>query len=103
MQDIVISIDEMGDMRFLVGELGAGFMPGDATIRRASHVEPVSPMLRAVFHTLRYMFGEKGKIAAFTRLWPCLWRINLSPVSGPILPDTYRNRQAAIDAEILWL
>jgi hypothetical protein len=42
-------------------------------------------------------------MASFTRLWPCLWQINLGPIGGPVLDATYRNRQAAIDAEVVWL
>jgi hypothetical protein len=70
---------------------------------RASHVEPVNGALRMLFYALRAVFGEYGRMGAFTRTLPCLWRVNLCPVTGPILPITYRDRSQAIQAEIEWL
>jgi hypothetical protein len=78
-------------------------MTEGALVRRASHVEPVSKTLRVIFHGLRSMFGEYGWVADFTRRWSCAWRINLAPISGPTLPQTYNNRAEAIDAEINYL
>ena len=75
---------------------------GTTTTRRASHVLPVNPTLRAIFRWLRDRFGEKGIIATFTRRWPCLWQADLAPSNGPVL-GPFRNRQDAIDAEIAWL
>src|ERR1700722_3126134 len=104
MERIVFSIDDAnGDIRFLVNNLSRSFVDESSTIRRASHVEPINAFLRIVFYTLRFLFGEYGRMGQFTRVWPCLWRINLSPVSGPILPTVYRDRQKAIQAEIGWL
>lgn len=103
MKTMKVSMDEFGTLTFLVDADTEAFLNASSVVRRASHVEPVSPILRAVFHGLRRMFGEKGRMATFTRLWPCLWQINLSPIGGPILDATYRNRQAAIDAEIFYL
>lgn len=103
MQPIIIKLDEDGAMRFLVNEDTAGFVTTDSQVRRASHVEPDSLILRGVFHTLRFMFGEKGRMAQFTRIWPCIWRTNLAPSGGPILPDRWRDRNQAIEAEIAYL
>lgn len=100
---ITISIDDEANVRFLVGELGSPFIDDASIIRRASHVEPVNPLLCRLFHVLRTYFGESGKVATFTRSWPCGWCVNLSPVSGPILPETWYNRESAIQAEIDWL
>jgi hypothetical protein len=103
MKTMKVSMDETGTLTFLVDADTQALLNESSTVQRASHVEPVSRTLRAVFHGLRGLFGEKGWMAAFTRLWPCLWQINLAPIGGPILDSTYRNRQAAIDAEILYL
>jgi hypothetical protein len=101
---VTFSIDDSnGDVSFLVNDATAVFIDESSTICRASHVEPVNPLLRAVFYTLRAVFGEYGRIGACTRAWACLWRINLSPVNGPILPAEYSNRADAITAEIAWL
>lgn len=103
MQPVTVHITEDGTIRFLVNEDSKPFLTEDAVVRRASHVEPTQAILRLLFHGLRFIFGEKGWMADFTRRWPCEWRINLSPIHGPILPGTYCNRQAAIDAEVLYL
>ena len=103
MKTLHVSMDASGTLTFLVDADTQALLNESSVIQRASHVEPVSRPLRAGFHGLRSLFGEKGRIANFTRLWPCLWQINLSPINGPILDTTYRNRQAAIDAEIVWL
>jgi hypothetical protein len=100
---IMFSIDSNGDTRFLVNELSNGFLNCDSTVRRASHVEPVNPFLRVLFTLLRYQFGDTGKVAAFTRNWDCAWRVNLTPVHGPIVPVDFASRQSAIDFEIDWL
>lgn len=101
-QPTTVIIKPNGTIRFLVSEGSKPFLDG-AVVRRASHIEPVNPIMRYVFYMLRHWFGEKGKMAEFTRLWPCLWRINLAPIGQGILPNTYRNRQAAINAEIGYL
>lgn len=101
MATTVVTIAPDGTIRFLVSESTAPLITDEnAVVRRASHVEPVSVPLRYAFHGLRSMFGEKGWMAGFTRRWPCLWRINLAPTGGPILPSTYRDRAEAIAAEI---
>ena len=103
MKTLHVSMDASGTLTFLVDADTQALLNESSVIQRASHVEPVSRPLRAVFHALRHLFGEKGHMATFTRLWPCLWRINLAPIDGPVLDATYRNRQTAIDAEIVWL
>lgn len=103
MQPVTIRIKADGTMRFLVNADSTIFLTEASKVRRASHVEPIQPTLRFVFHGLRKTFGEKGRMAAFTRLWPCLWRVNLAPISGPILPEMFYDRQEAIDREVEYL
>ena len=76
---------------------------GRVTTRRASHVEPRDKTLRFHFHMLRYIFGDKGRMSEFTRHWPCTWRVNLTPVGGPVMSHRWQLRQDAIDAEVEWL
>ena len=70
--------------------------------RRASHIEPCSRHLRALFHLRRSVSLHSGWLAEWTRLWPCTWRVNLSPSGGPTFGQ-YTNRQQAIAAEHAWL
>ena len=80
----------------LFAELGA------SEIRRASHVEPCNAALRFAFHFLRSVFGESGTVAEWTRNFRGSWRINMSPVNGPILSQHYSSRAEAITAEVEW-
>lgn len=57
--------------------------PG-AIVARISHIEPCQFALRAVFHLLRWVFGDEGRVAQWTRTWRCLWRVNFRPIRGPI-------------------
>lgn len=102
MQPITITIED-GAVRFLLNEDTAPLVEDGATVRRASHVEPANVVLRAVFHSLRLIFGEYGRVSELTRLFPCLWRVNLAPSNGPVLPGRWTDRKQAIDAEIVWL
>lgn len=104
MEHVTISIDDnTGNITFLVSELSRVFLDDTSTVKRASNVEPVNVLLRGAFYMLRFAFGEYGTVGEFTRVWPCAWRVNLSPVDGPILPELYSNRGEAIEAEIVWL
>ncbi len=104
MDHVMFSVDESnGDVRFLVNDLSKDFVTKESNVSRASHVEPCNPVLRVVFYTLRYFFGEWGKVGEFTRRWSCLWRVNLAPVGGPIIPVEWASRQSAIDFEVNWL
>ncbi len=102
-QPIDITVDQDGTVRFLLVEGAEAFLDGNALVRRASHVQPVNPIIRWVFFSLRHYFGEKGWMASFTRLWPVLWEVNLSPIGGPILDKVYCNRDNAINAEVEWI
>jgi hypothetical protein len=89
---------------------------GEVITRRASHVEPANWALRFIFSLLRTLSADTSIVAAWTRTWRCLWRINTSPVGGPILTwadvdqysrdariATWHYRPNAIDAEIMFL
>ena len=103
MQTVTISITEDGSTRFLVSECTRHLLTDTSVIQRASNVEPVRYTLRLAFHGLRLIFGDYGRVAEFTRHWNCVWRVNLAPIGGPVLPGRWRNRQDAIDAEIAHL
>lgn len=123
---VTVTIEDDGALTFLATPEADIFLEQGKTItRRASHVEPVTLLPRLLFHFLR-LFGNKNKIAAWTRTWRCLWQVNTKPVGGPVLrmkhkfpemaqwyannyPEygeqeaTWGNRQEAIDAEIQFL
>ena len=102
--ELTFVIDESGDMKFLVPEfMSESPLLDGANVSRASHVEPGNVILRIIFHGLRQILGDKGRMSEFTRRWNCLWRVNTKPVGGPILAGRYRNRKDAIEAEIIFL
>jgi hypothetical protein len=120
---LTVTIDENGDLLYLKSDSADVLLEcGEVVQKRASHVEPASRDLRILFHALRFIFGDKGRVSEWTRNWFCLWRVNTAPVGGPILTwgDTawgrehmalamldnvavWIDRQAAIDAEIEFL
>jgi hypothetical protein len=117
---VTITIDENGDQVFLKTDSADVFLEqGEVITRRASHVEPADFWRRLAFSVLRKLTPDTSRIAAWTRTWNCLWRVNTKPVGGPILthfhvkPETqslmwdaiawFPNRQDAIDAEVQFL
>ena len=105
MQHAMITINEStGDTRFLVSALTGGLIEkGVSIVRRASHVEPAKFWPRVIFKFIRFFSLDDSEIAEWTRNWNCCWRVNLGPVSGPVLPGIWSNRRDAIEAEIEWL
>ncbi len=74
---------------------------GAKSRKRASHVEPVNPVLRWLFRCLRAATHHReGAVAAFTRRWPCDWQATI--IAGPTL-GPFRTRKEAIEAEVAWL
>ena len=45
--------------------------------QRFSEILPVNPVKRAAFRVLRRLFGETGRVAAWTRSWAVLWRAEI--------------------------
>lgn len=104
MSTITVTIDENGDQVFLKGHGADVFCDiGETKTQRASHVEPDNVVLRRLFHFIRQNCTDASLLAAFTRIWPCLWRVNTAPVGGPVLEGRWRNREAAIAAEVTFL
>ena len=66
---------------------------------RLSHIEPNGFVLRLLFHSVRRI-----GIVEWTRRWSCHWRVNMSPVDGPVIPMPRRSsRAAALAVERNWL
>lgn len=99
-----IAVDDNGSLSY-IQDSEISFLKdlGKASVRRASHVEPDSFLLRTLFHQMRKVFGETGRVAEWTRSWKCLWRVNMKPSKGPILPERWVNRKDALNSEVAWL
>lgn len=66
---------------------------------RFSEIVPTRWTLFIAFRILRFLFGEEGSVAAWTRAWPCEWmgQILIGNHRGEVMVD--RSRQAIIDWE----
>ena len=69
-------------------------------VRRASHVEPVAFVPRALFYAIRLIVRDESRAAEWTRCWPVVWQARIfdGPTLGP-----YDARSAAIEAEVEWI
>lgn len=104
MRAITIMITEGGDQIFLDSPGAAVFCEaGSSTMRRASNILPDALLLRLLFLAIRAVVPDTSRLAGWTRSWQCLWRIDTSPVGGPILAARYNVRANAIEAEIRFL
>ena len=114
---LTVTIDEDGNLTYLkTSEHDIFAEMGEVVTKRASHVEPATFWLRVAFRFLR-VFGDKTRVAEWTRRWTCEWLVDTRPVGGPILEwhhvysfrpgdhriATWLDRQLAIDAEIKFL
>jgi hypothetical protein len=84
MKILTLTIDEQGVTYVKPHGEDPLFELGNTITKRASHVEPEAFWLRVAFRFLR-LFGDNTRVAAWTRGWRTLWRINTRPVGGPIL------------------
>ena len=115
---VTITIEDDGNLTFLATESSDVFLElGRVVTRRASHVEPAAFWDRQAFRVLRTLFTDDSRVAAWTRTWNTLWRVDTRPVGGPILlckhvwdtrpGDNYiamfSDRQEAIAAEVKFL
>ncbi len=106
MAKVTVMIDPVGCCQYLQApEAVHLFQSYPKTIKRVSHVEPINILLRVAFRCLRICFGEYGKVAAWTRLWPCRWQVNFSPIGGKLFRvdengNPFQGRRQAIDFEV---
>jgi hypothetical protein len=69
----IVSVEDNGTMTSLGNPLGLPVVKSE----RWSHIKPVGPVLRLLFNTVRYCFGDSGRAAAWTRRWPCMWELTV--------------------------
>lgn len=49
------------------------WIEGKRQVRRVSHIVPLHPVKRVAFVALRWAFGERGRVASWTRAWYGPW------------------------------
>lgn len=67
-------IERTGQVRALGNPLN---LAGPSSAHRFSVILPVNPCKRAVFIALRRLFGDDGKVAAWTRTWRTTWEATI--------------------------
>jgi hypothetical protein len=98
---MLLTIDQAGRIEYIAGHGLELSDQGQVTTRRASHVEPVNVLARVAFHVVRAVCSDNSQLAAWTRTWGCVWRVRV--LGGPVLAAGWRDREAAIAAEVAWL
>jgi hypothetical protein len=93
-------IDEAGNCKMVLTEAAKRLNLTDSPPARASFVVPENAYLRLAFQVIRKLVSDDSALAAWTRTWQCLWRVDMRPVGAGILVQRFSNRQTAIDAEV---
>ena len=107
--DIAFDVDANGD-----GILNLVYHPQDeraqAVIRllgqvltdeRAGYVWPKHPVKRAAFRLLRRVFGDAGRVAAWTRRWRGPWVV-VAAKTGRQIGTIYFSHALAVESEVRW-
>ncbi len=79
--------------------LSSEAIPGAVMVRQG-RILPANPILRFVFNKLRKWFGDKGRVAEWTRHWRCWWDVHI--IDGPVL-GPFLHRHEAGAAELGWI
>ncbi len=95
--DTVINVTEDGSLEFIEGQMPINLPTTNGVRRRLSRIVPASPWKRMAFHTLRFLCGERGRAAAFTRTWKGPWRMRILSTGQT---EVFELRQAAVDREL---
>lgn len=73
----MILLTHTGSITRTLGDLPFRLPHSALRIERASHIWPVHPVKRAAFRLLRLGFGERGRVATWTRSWRGPWGVRL--------------------------
>ena len=85
---------------YLSSPAAGKFLPTETKqVSRISHVTPTNFVLRVVFNSLRLVFGDYGRVAAFTRRWKCLWQVDFGPIGGEVVRTDMQGRPFSSHAQ----
>lgn len=76
MKTTTVTVLPNGDVQF-IGEDIFDLPLGKIRRRRLSTIQPNVVWRKAAFLLLRTVFGDRGRVAAFTRKWNCEWEVRL--------------------------
>ncbi len=97
MKTELINVAEDGSIEWIGDKCPLDLPLGKIRRRRVSTIRPAHNGKRMVFQILRTVFGEQGRVAAFTRRWNGPW---IATILSTGETAVFENRQAAIDWEL---
>ncbi len=86
-----ISLLPDGTLEFLGDTLPIDIPITVLKTRRVSHILPMNKPKRAAFRILRKVFGERGKVAAWTRTWSGPWQAIIIATGETYASDSRQN------------
>jgi len=97
MKTEIITISKDGkSVEFIEGQSSLDLPLGNGRRTRLSHIRPEKFWKKAAFILLRKVFGDRGRIAEWSRTWRCEWRCTIITTGDSAV---FENRQAAVDWE----
>jgi len=94
MKTILILPD--GTVQFLGDDPGVDLPLGKVRRTRVSTILPCTAAKRCAFRVIRWLCGDRGSAAAWTRTWKCEWRATILATGESAV---FENRQACVDWE----
>lgn len=77
-KEVILHVQPDGTIKCLGGDdLKPLENLGSLSKERVSHILPVNKYKKFAFKTLRYVFGETGKISNYTRSWKGPWEVTI--------------------------
>jgi len=91
-----ITILPDGTVQFLGDDPGVDLELDKVRTRRISTILPCTAAKRCAFRVIRWLFGDRGRAAAWTRRWSGPWKATILATGESAV---FENRQAALDWE----
>ncbi len=93
---MIITIESNGDISFL-GDLPFDLPMANPIKQRVSKIEPQKFWKKKAFQVCRFVAGDTGRAAAFTRTWSGPWRATILATGET---KTFNTRAEAVAWEI---
>jgi hypothetical protein len=96
----ILSFDEAGNCLALKSDVVPLALLGETSgVTRVSHIVPADSEKRLAFLALRFLFGERGRVAEWARQWQGPWQVRWAASPG-VVAFTHQSRRVCIDWEI---
>ena len=92
-----ITINADGSVEFVGDTCPLDLPLANPVRRRVSNILPINYWKRMAFLLLRTVFGEQGRVAAYTRRWSGPWRVTMLATGQT---EVFQHRAEAISWEL---